>query len=89
MVLEQGECDVQKGPCVPKSILEEVHRWLSMTVTKVLDHLKGKNKTKKCLELLNLVYENILRVSGTGQRSACELMKSGFTWQAKGNPRMQ
>lgn len=47
MVLEQGECDILGGPWVPKPILEEVHRWLSTTVIKVLDHLKEKKKKTK------------------------------------------
>lgn len=59
---------------MPKPILEEVHRWLSTTVIKVLDHLKEKtktNKTKKRLELLSPFYENIFRISRTSQRLAC------------------
>lgn len=55
MVPEQGKCDIQGGPCVPKFILEEVHRWLSTTVVRVLDPFKGKknnnnNKTKQSNE---------------------------------------
>lgn len=48
MVLEQGECDIQGGPCVSKSMLEEVHRWLPTTVIRVLDLFKeNNNKTKQ------------------------------------------
>lgn len=61
---------------MPKPILEEVRRWLSATVIKVLDHLTEKKKNpnkqnQKYLELLSPFYENIFRISRTGQRLAC------------------